>query len=46
VLADEPQVIAELSGVELDDLLNPAHYLGQAQVWVERAVAEHNALTV
>ncbi len=46
VLADEPQVIAELSGAELDDLLNPAHYLGQAQVWVERAVAEHNALTV
>ncbi len=46
VLADEPQVIAELSGAELDDLLDPAHYLGQAQVWVERAVAEHNALTV
>ncbi len=46
VLADEPQVTAELSGAELDDLLNPAHYLGQAQVWVERAVAEHNALTV
>ena len=46
VLADEPQVTAELSGAELDDLLNPVHYLGQAQVWVERAVAEHNALTV
>jgi len=46
VLADEPQVTAELSGDELDDLLNPAHYLGQAHVWVERAVAEHNALTV
>lgn len=46
VLADEPQVTAELSGAELDDLLNPAHYLGQAQVWVERAVAEHNALNV
>jgi len=46
VLADEPQVTAELSGAELDDLLNPAHYLGQAQAWVERAVAEHNALTV
>ncbi|MDR6163614.1 3-carboxy-cis,cis-muconate cycloisomerase [Pseudomonas fluorescens] len=46
VLGDEPQVTAELSGAELDDLLNPAHYLGQAQVWVERAVAEHNALTV
>lgn len=46
VLADEPQVTAELSGAELDDLLNPAHYLGQARVWVERVVAEHNALTV
>lgn len=46
VLADEPQVTAELSGAELDDLLNPARYLGQAQAWVERAVAEHNALTV
>lgn len=46
VLGDEPQVTAELSAAELDHLLNPAHYLGQAQVWVERAVAEHNALTV
>lgn len=47
VLGDEPKVtLAELSHAELDDLLNPAHYLGQAQVWVERAVAEHNALTV
>ena len=46
VLGDEPQVTAELSAAELDDLLNPAHYLGQAHVWVERAVAEHNALTV
>jgi 3-carboxy-cis,cis-muconate cycloisomerase len=46
VLGDEPQVTAELSSAELDQLLNPAHYLGQAQVWVERAVAEHNALSV
>ena len=46
VLGDEPQVTAELSAAELDHLLNPGHYLGQAQVWVERAVAEHNALTV
>ncbi len=45
VLGDEPQVTAELSSAELDHLLNPAHYLGQAQVWVERAVAEHNALS-
>jgi 3-carboxy-cis,cis-muconate cycloisomerase len=45
VLGDEPQVTAELSNVELDHLLNPAHYLGQAKTWVERAVAEHNALS-
>ena len=46
VLGEEPQVTAQLGSAELDNLLNPAHYLGQAQVWVERAVAEHNALTV
>jgi 3-carboxy-cis,cis-muconate cycloisomerase len=45
VLGDEPQVTAELSAVELDRLLDPAHYLGQAHTWVERAVAEHIALT-
>ncbi|MHC8315778.1 3-carboxy-cis,cis-muconate cycloisomerase [Pseudomonas sp. LB3P31] len=45
VLGDEPQVTAELSAAELDHLLNPAHYLGQARTWVERAVAEHVALT-
>jgi 3-carboxy-cis,cis-muconate cycloisomerase len=45
VLGDEPQVTAELSSAELDQLMNPAHYLGQAQTWVERALAEHFALT-
>jgi 3-carboxy-cis,cis-muconate cycloisomerase len=45
VLGDEPQVTAELSATELDHLLDPAHYLGQAHTWVERAVAEHSALT-
>jgi 3-carboxy-cis,cis-muconate cycloisomerase len=45
VLGDEPQVSAELSAQELDHLLDPAHYLGQARTWVERAVAEHSALT-
>ncbi|POA32945.1 MULTISPECIES: 3-carboxy-cis,cis-muconate cycloisomerase [unclassified Pseudomonas] len=45
VLGDEPQVTAELSSAELDQLMNPAHYLGQAQTWVERALAEHVALT-
>lgn len=41
VLGDEPQVTAELSPTELDRLLDPAHYLGQAERWVARAVAEH-----
>jgi len=41
VLGDEAQISAELSGEELDRLLDPAHYLGQARVWVARAVAEH-----
>jgi len=41
VLGDDPQVTAELSADELDRLLDPAHYLGQARVWVARAVAEH-----
>ncbi|MDZ5433902.1 3-carboxy-cis,cis-muconate cycloisomerase [Pseudomonas fluorescens] len=45
VLGDEPQVTAELSAEELDHLLDPAYYLGQARAWVERAVAEHSALT-
>jgi 3-carboxy-cis,cis-muconate cycloisomerase len=45
VLGDEPQVTAELTADELDHLLDPAHYLGQAKTWVERAVAEHCALT-
>ncbi|MGH8383315.1 3-carboxy-cis,cis-muconate cycloisomerase [Pseudomonas sp.] len=42
VLGDDPQVRAELSADELDRLLDPAHYLGQARVWVERALAEHH----
>ena len=41
VLGDDEQVSAQLSASELDRLLDPAHYLGQAQTWVERAVAEH-----
>jgi 3-carboxy-cis,cis-muconate cycloisomerase len=45
VLGDDAQVTAELSASELDRLLDPAHYLGQAQVWVARAVAEHTRFT-
>ena len=44
VLGEEPQVCAQLSSHELDRLLDPAHYLGQATTWVERARAEHFAL--
>jgi 3-carboxy-cis,cis-muconate cycloisomerase len=44
VLAGDLQVSAEVSTAELDQLLDPAHYLGQAQRWVERAVAEHQAI--
>ncbi|BBT16969.1 3-carboxy-cis,cis-muconate cycloisomerase [Metapseudomonas otitidis] len=35
------EVTAELSAAELDRLLDPAHYLGQARRWVDRALAEH-----
>lgn len=45
VLADQPQVTAQLSSAELDRLLDPANYLGQAHTWVSRAVTEHFALT-
>lgn len=41
VLGDNSEVAAQLSSDELDRLLDPAHYLGQAQRWVARAVAEH-----
>ncbi|MDO7928109.1 3-carboxy-cis,cis-muconate cycloisomerase [Pseudomonas sp. KFB-139] len=44
VLGEDPQVSAQLSSQELDRLLDPAHYLGQARLWVERAVAEHTRI--
>ena len=46
VLGAEPQVSAQLSAAELDRLLDPAQYLGQAQRWVERAVADHRAFAL
>ncbi len=46
VLADEPQVTEQVSAEQLDQLLDPAHYLGQARQWVERAVAEHHHFKV
>ncbi len=45
VLSAEPQVSAELSPQELDQLLDPAHYLGLAREWVQRAVAEHQRIS-
>ncbi|MGC8100989.1 3-carboxy-cis,cis-muconate cycloisomerase [Metapseudomonas otitidis] len=41
VLGACAEVTAELSAAELDHLLDPAHYLGQARRWVDRALAEH-----
>ncbi|WP_339413658.1 3-carboxy-cis,cis-muconate cycloisomerase [Pseudomonas sp. EA_35y_Pfl2_R5] len=41
VLGTNAEVSAQLSAAELDCLLDPALYLGQARRWVERAVAEH-----
>ncbi|KRW73868.1 3-carboxy-cis,cis-muconate cycloisomerase [Pseudomonas sp. TTU2014-066ASC] len=43
ILGDTPEVCAELTDAELDRLLDPTCYLGQASRWVERALAEHNA---
>jgi 3-carboxy-cis,cis-muconate cycloisomerase len=44
VLGANAEVSAQLSASELDRLLDPALYLGQARRWVARAVAEHRAL--
>nr|WP_294980496.1 3-carboxy-cis,cis-muconate cycloisomerase [uncultured Pseudomonas sp.] len=41
VLGANAEVAAQLNAEELDRLLDPAHYLGQARRWVERALAEH-----
>ncbi|KFX71761.1 3-carboxy-cis,cis-muconate cycloisomerase [Pseudomonas taeanensis MS-3] len=41
VLGSNAEVNAQLSAEEIDRLLDPALYLGQARRWVERAVAEH-----
>ena len=44
VLGDNAEIGAQLNAEELDRLLDPAHYLGQARRWVARALAEHRAL--
>ena len=44
VLGEHAEVGAQLSAAELDRLLDPTHYLGQAQRWVARALSEHRAM--
>lgn len=46
VLGANPDVAAHLSAQALDNLFDPAHYLGQSARWVERAVAEHQAFNL
>nr|WP_049870619.1 3-carboxy-cis,cis-muconate cycloisomerase [Pseudomonas cremoricolorata] len=45
VLGANSAVSAQLSADELDRLLDPAHYLGQATHWVRRAIAEHSTFS-
>ncbi|KTC58471.1 3-carboxy-cis,cis-muconate cycloisomerase [Pseudomonas savastanoi] len=45
VLGETPQISEQFSSDELDRLLDPAHYLGQARHWIERAVAEHTRIS-
>ena len=45
VLGDTAEIVGQFSCAELDELLDPAAYLGQARRWIERAVAEHRALS-
>lgn len=45
VLGANAQVNAQLSAAELDRLLDPSLYLGQARRWVARAVGEHRDFT-
>ncbi|MCQ4306456.1 3-carboxy-cis,cis-muconate cycloisomerase [Pseudomonas stutzeri] len=44
VLGETAEVRQQLNDAELDRLLDPSFYLGQARRWVERAVAEHRSL--
>lgn len=46
VLGANAEVTAQLTAEELDRLLDPAHYLGQARRWVDRALAEHQDLSL
>lgn len=44
VLANDADVSRHLSPSELDTLLDPAHYLGQAKRWITLAIAQHRTL--
>jgi 3-carboxy-cis,cis-muconate cycloisomerase len=44
VLGESAEVRQELNDAELDRLLDPTFYLGEARRWVERALAEHRSL--
>jgi 3-carboxy-cis,cis-muconate cycloisomerase len=42
-LLSDPDVAAVLTRAEADDLLDPTGYLGANDVWIDRALARHNA---
>lgn len=44
VLAETPAIREQFNDAELDRLLDPAGYLGQARRWVDQAVAAHRAI--
>ncbi|NWD83642.1 hypothetical protein HX893_30125 [Pseudomonas reactans] len=44
VLGETAEVRRELNDAELDRLLDPRLYLGEARRWVESAVADHRSL--
>lgn len=44
VLRRQPEVTAHLSDDDIERLLDPANYLGQAQRWVDQACQEHEQL--
>lgn len=45
VLRQDRQVTAHLSAADIDRLLNPANYIGQARRWVEQACRAHEQLS-
>lgn len=43
-LLSDPEVAAVVEPAELDELLDPAGYLGATQTWIDRALARHSEL--